>query len=349
MIKKLILTAFILFQFFGFSQQDYYNDVDLTKSGIALKEELATKITATHTNFLSYTPDIWEASKTTDVNPDNSNEVLLIYGYSSSGITGRTREVNNNGGDNGEWNREHVYPRSLGDPNLGSSGPGADAHHLRPCDVQYNSQRNSKKFAEGSGNSGNVSGGWYPGDEWKGDVARIIMYMYLRYGDRCLPTTVGVGNATFTPDNMIDLFLKWNTEDPVSEIEEIRNNYHGDTSNMYAQGNRNPFIDNPNLATQIWGGSVAENRWTTVSIDKMYFSRNIKIYPNPSLQGKINIVASENISEIKVFSISGREVFFRKNPVFKNQKLTINNLKEGIYLFKISNDTKFIIKKLVAK
>ena len=64
--------------------------------------------------------------------------------------------------------------------------------------------------------------------------------------------------------NMIDLLLEWNAEDPVSTYEDNRNTYLSNTSNTYGQGNRNPFIDNPNLATQIWGGAVAEDRWNTV-------------------------------------------------------------------------------------
>jgi len=60
---------------------DYYSDINLSLTGANLKAALATKITNTHTNNLSYTPGIWEASKITDINPDNSNEVLLIYGY----------------------------------------------------------------------------------------------------------------------------------------------------------------------------------------------------------------------------------------------------------------------------
>ncbi len=79
-----------------------------------------------------------------------------------------------------------VYPKAKGTPNLGTSGPGADGHHLRPSDVAFNSDRGSTKFSNGTGNAGNQNNGWYPGDEWKGDVARIMMYMYLRYGDQCL-------------------------------------------------------------------------------------------------------------------------------------------------------------------
>ncbi|TCP25098.1 putative secreted protein (Por secretion system target) [Tenacibaculum skagerrakense] len=239
----------------------YYNDVNLSLTGTDLKNELATKIINTHTNSLSYS-NIWDASKITDVNPSNSSEVLLIYGYSASGITSRTRDINNNGGSNGQWNREHVFANSLANPDLDASGtsgpPYADAHNLRPCDVQTNSTRSNQLFADGTGNAGSVTGGWYPGDEWKGDVARIAMYMYLRYGNQCLPTYLGVGSSVGTPDDMIDLFLDWNAEDPVSDFEKQRNTYH-DSAGTYAQGNRNPFIDNPAFATEIWGGPQAED------------------------------------------------------------------------------------------
>jgi endonuclease I/chitodextrinase len=227
---------------------------------MTLKENLATKTINAHTNLLVYTPGVWEALKVTDLNPENSAEVLLIYGYSASGTTARTLNKNYNGGGQGDWNREHTYPKSLGNPNLGSTGPGADSHHLRPSDVSYNSQRGNLKFVDGSGNSGSVSGGWYPGDEWKGDIARMMMYMYLRYGDQCKPNVVGIGSTSATPDDMIDLFLEWNVEDPVSDFERQRNTYH-DSQQTYAQGNRNPFIDNAYLATRIWGGAAAEDSW----------------------------------------------------------------------------------------
>jgi Endonuclease I len=261
-MQKIVLFISILYYGLLPAQETYYKDIDFSKSGMALKDNLATLIISTHTNFLSYTPGIWQASKNTDINPDNNAEVLLIYGYSKSGKTARTRGINLNGGNSRtDWNREHTYPKSLGNPNLGKQDAGADAHHLRPADVRYNSTRGNKKFAAGSGNSGKVFKGWYPGDEWRGDIARMIMYMYLRYGNQCLPSAVGVGSSKNTPDAMIDLFLKWNAEDPVSSIEKARNAYHANTNNTYAQGNRNPFIDNPYLATKIWGGPAAEDTW----------------------------------------------------------------------------------------
>ncbi|QTE23002.1 endonuclease [Polaribacter cellanae] len=266
MIRKIIpLFAFLLFASSIFSQESYYSDVNLKLTGISLKEELATKIISTHTQFLFY-DQIWDASKITDVNPENNTQVLLIYGYENgtdSDVTNdRVREIDKNGGAPGEWNREHVFSRSLGVPNLGTSGPGSDAHHLRPADAQRNSSRNNRKFTAGNGNSAaQANTGWYPGDEWKGDVARMVMYLYVRYGNRCLPTNVGFGDNLATPDDMIDLFLQWNVEDPVSDFERQRNIYHENTSNQNAQGNRNPFIDNPILATRIWGGAKAEDTW----------------------------------------------------------------------------------------
>jgi endonuclease I len=264
-MKKQLFFTLLLLSFLSYAQiPAYYNDVNLNLDGISLKNELATKVINTHVNYLSYS-EIWYASRITDLDPnDSSNQnVLLVYGYNDNDgnyRTDRTRSKYANGGNNGtDWNREHVYAKSLGTPNLGTSGPGSDAHHLRPCDATWNSTRSSKKFAPGSGTSGSVSGGWYPGDEWKGDVARMMMYMYIRYGNQCKPTNVGVGSANATPDYMIDLFLQWNAEDPVSQIEINRNNYHGNSANTYAQGNRNPFIDNPAFATQIWGGPQAED------------------------------------------------------------------------------------------
>ena len=272
MKKQLLFLSISLYSIFIVAQQSYYDDVNLNLTGISLKEALATKITTTHTNNLSYTPGIWNAVMVTDMNPLDNNEVLLIYGFEngldSNSSNDRERNINDNCTSNsciGLWNREHVYPNSLATPDLDQDGtygpPYADAHNLRPCDSQRNSSRGNKKFIEGTGNSGAIGSGWYPGDEWKGDVARMIMYMYLRYGDRTLPSNVGIGSNSDTPDDMIDLFLQWNADDPVSTIENQRNQYHENTSNSDAQGNRNPFIDNPILATRIWGGPEAEDIW----------------------------------------------------------------------------------------
>ena len=194
----------------------------------------------------------------------------MVYGWAEGSggdaTKDRSRGKFQNGNGPGLWNREHVFPRSRAVPVLTVQlpGPGTDFHNLRPCDVETNTLRSNLKFVAGSGNSGIVGEGWYPGDEWKGDVARMVMYMYLRYNGngssveqtRCLPTATAMGSTTSIDPNMVEVLLQWNAEDPVSDIELARN----DLSEIH-QSNRNPFIDNPVLATLIWGGPEAEDTW----------------------------------------------------------------------------------------
>jgi len=354
---KHIYFLFLLITALGFAQltppanlQSYYSGVDFNKTGINLKDDLSTVTISKHTNFLSYS-NVWESSKVTDEDPNNNANVLLIYGYNDSGnITeARSRNKDLNGGNNGDWNREHVYAKSLGTPDLGTSGPGSDGQMLRPSDVQRNGQRANLKFATGTGNSKTVNSGsyWYPGDEWKGDVARIAMYMYLRYGSQCLPSNLGVGSSASTPDDMIDLFLQWNIDDPVSIIEDNRNTYHGNTFNTYAQGNRNPFIDNPYLATVIWGGSPAQNRWSALSTNNFSID-NFSIYPNPTNGDVLNIsntTASTNLS-VEIFNILGKSVL--KQKLLNNSKnINISQLNKGMYLVKLISDTCSATKKFI--
>ena len=250
---KLKLSFFAgIVSLFAFAQSapSYYSGVNFSKTGNALKSELATLITSTHTNTISYS-ELQTLMKTSDVDPQNPANLLLIYGSQSSGIHQRSRPVG------GSWNREHVYAKSKGTPNLGTSGPGADGHHLRPADNTLNSTRGSLLFDDGTGATAYKTsrGGWFPGDEWKGDVARILMYMYVRYNSRCLPLNITMNPSTYSSD-FPDILLKWNIEDPVSDFEKQRNSVVAQT-----QGNRNPFIDNAYLATVIWGGPAAQNTW----------------------------------------------------------------------------------------
>lgn len=366
-IITLFYISFIVAQS-GAPATPYYDGSNWTLIGTGLKDALSTKIISTHTNLLSYTPGIWEASKITDLDPNNSNNVLLIYGWENGTDTNvtndRSRDKTLNGGNVGNWNREHVYAKSLGTPTLldggtanNSSGPfsssssdaGEDAHHLRPADVQWNSTRGNLKYATGSGNSGNVVGGWYPGDEWKGDVARMVMYMYLRYGTQCLPINVGTGTSPSSDSNMINLFLQWNAEDPVSPFEDARNTYHGNIANTYAQGNRNPFIDNPYLATLIWGGVVAENRWPSLILSTPTFDlfAAISVYPNPTNNHKINIQTDIVLDEIDLININGQLMQVIKKPSLENQTYTLDNLPQGYYFLKITSDNKSVTKPII--
>tara|TARA_R110000751_G_scaffold273237_1_gene373970 strand:+ start:104 stop:1189 length:1086 start_codon:yes stop_codon:yes gene_type:complete len=353
-----ILFAFITS--FAFAQltppadlQSYYG-TEITTTGLTLKSELIDLTIDHHINFLSYS-QVWQSSRITDEDPENTDNVILLYGYNNTDgnvTTDRSRDKFDNGGSVGDWNREHVYPKSLGNPNLGTSGPGSDAQMLRPTDVQRNGARGSQRFADKSsgqylnGESGDVNSGWYPGDEWKGDCARIIMYMYLHYGERCLPSVVGIGSSASTPDDMIDLFLEWNAEDPVSAIEIARNDFHGDLSNgNLAQGNRNPFIDNPYLATVIWGGPTAEDRWENLSVNDFEITQTVKMFPNPANGNEVTIVSNYELSA-EVYDLLGKKVKIQ-NITTNQKKLNISGLAKGVYVVRLNSKNGSITKKLI--
>ena len=345
-MKKLIGLYFFLWVSVVIGQiPSYYNGVNLTLTGMALKSELSQKIINTHTTNLMYN-DLWAILQLTDVDPNDNNDVLLVYGYNdgdSNPTTDRTRLKTNFGGNNGEWNREHTYAKSLGTPDLGTSGPGSDAHHIRCSDVQMNNNRGSRKFASGSGNAGAVGANWYPGNEWKGDVARMMMYMYLRYPAQCKPNNVGVGSSVGVDPSMITLFLQWNAEDTVSTYETNRNNL----LESY-QGNRNPFIDNPYLATVIWGGQIAQDKWNMTSVTEQVSQNKFNIYPNPT-NGEFNISYSysDDVDLITIYNIEGKQVKSIENPKLENSEYTIDDLTKGFYIIKTIVDQETITRKLI--
>ncbi|MDO9038014.1 MAG: endonuclease, partial [Lutibacter sp.] len=277
-MKKLLINLLLLLfvvPFYG-QIQSYYTGLDLTKTGNDLFLELSTRLAATHTGipYTSSSIDVWDACILSNQDPEISANVLLIYGYSDDDgnpSTDRTRNKSlqdTGSGASNVWNREHIFAQSLAFPALSTSepGPGTDVYNLHASDRDRNELRSNRAFTTGSGVASYVAsnGGWYPGDEWKGDIARSVMYMYLRYhGDgskisetKCLPINVGIGTTLSVDANMIALFLEWNAEDQVSSFEANKNE-----ALAGIQNNRNPFIDNPYLATVIWGGLTAEDKW----------------------------------------------------------------------------------------
>lgn len=333
MNKRILLL--LLLPYYCLAQMPaYYNSINFSQTGNNLKDQLSQLITTTHTHKLVYTPEVWDALEQSDLVPGNTQNVFLIYGYNDNDTdddNDRTRSKNltcHSESCDGKWVREHVFPRSLGNPNLGFEGPGSDAHHLRAIDYDMNNDRGNRRFADGSGNAALLTGGYfYPGDEWKGDIARMMMYMYVRYKSQCNATFVGSGSTTYNVD-MPNIFLEWNKEDPVSQYEKNRNSI---LQNM--QGNRNPFIDNPYLATLIWGGPAAENTWSNLSSQD--FSLNtIAVYPTLTT-GEIHI---ENTTADKyiytVYNSLGQQV----KATISDNTVNITGNTSGLYFLIISND-----------
>ncbi|PRS81130.1 MULTISPECIES: endonuclease I family protein [unclassified Bacillus (in: firmicutes)] len=229
------------------SQIDSYYQTANGKSGPALKKALHD-IIDDHKQ-LSYS-QVWDALKKTDEDPKNPSNVLLLY-------SGVSRSKQANGGNVGQWNREHVWAKSHG--NFGTSqGPGTDLHHLRATDVQTNSTRGNLDFDLGGNEYKGAPGNFYDSDSFephsrvKGDVARMLFYMAVRYeGDDRFPDLElndKVNNGSAPLHGKMSVLLKWHKQDPVDQIERNRNEIIYETY----QNNRNPFIDHPEWASAIW-------------------------------------------------------------------------------------------------
>ncbi|MCC1483548.1 endonuclease [Winogradskyella immobilis] len=339
-----------------FAQQPYYsngqNNVDFSLTGQALYDALQLKIDNNIITTYTY-GDIRDDFKIMELDPADVTDtnVLLTYGFvnntscSGSSITDRRiRDKDNFGGDNCDYNREHVFARSnanpgMGDVNNSSTGIAADPQNLRATDVRRNGDRGNKLFAAGSGNSGDVgSGNWYPGDEWRGDVARIMMYMYVRYGDRCLPSLNAVGNTQGSTD-MLQILLQWNADDPVSEVEDNRNNRL-----EIVYGNRNPFIDNPFLATAIWGGVPAEDRFGTLSTDLDSLTE-FGIYPNPTTSNITLRLNKPQSTKVEVYDILGKKVL--QENIDRTKIINTSQLRSGVYILRLTQGNNTTSRKLV--
>lgn len=209
--------------------KSYYKEIDFTKTGKALYDDLAVLTISKHTHFLTYKQRHKYLYKC-DASLTHPENVVLVY-------TGEERFWKEyEGNKNYEpttFNTEHIYPRSKI-----VTEAVTDLHHLRVCDKKVNTRRSNHPFTEGKGAAKLHHKAWYPGDEWKGDVARMIFYLNLRYNEE-INEDISTGG--------LDLLLKWNEEDPVSDFERQRNNVIEG-----AQGNRNPFIDFPQLARTVF-------------------------------------------------------------------------------------------------
>lgn len=218
--------------------KEYYKELAITTDADLNFDFVANHTQNNHTTILSY-GDRHDFLYNADADLSNQDNVILMYTGESRYYKEYTSGTNPYSPQT--FNTEHIFPQSK----LNSEDAVTDLHHLRAADAEINSLRSNFPYVDGSGTYKLVGENeWFPGDEWKGDVARMVLYLNVRYGEE------------FVKVGSLDLFLKWNKEDPVSDFEIQRNNV------IYAaQGNRNIFIDNPYIATLIWGGAAAENKW----------------------------------------------------------------------------------------
>ncbi|MEQ8765785.1 MAG: endonuclease [Planctomycetota bacterium] len=265
----------------------YYDSVD-DSNPTTLRATLH-QVIDDHTRF-PYTSggtDTWDILELADEDPSNASRILDIY---------KNATFTKAGGGNPNYNREHLWPSSYGFPiDDGQNYPYTDCHILRLCFDDYNTARSNRPFRICDGNcteeptdfnDGRGGGsGTYPGNSnwvrgfgeagtwevWngrRGDVARAMFYMDLRYEG-------GTHNGTGAPEpnliltdngsliqadvnnnksvaymGLLAVLLQWHAEDPVDQRERDRNDIV-----FGFQGNRNPFVDHPEWVDCLFSGN----------------------------------------------------------------------------------------------
>lgn len=195
--------------------------------------------------------ELWSAVAYTDEDLTKPGHVRLLY-------SGWVLPADDHGVGKDQWNREHVWAKSRGDFGT-KKGAGTDLHHVRAEDVTVNSSRNNLGFDEGGTedlDDGRPTGNRMDGDSWeprdavKGDVARMMLYMDLRYEPKDgldLQLVEEVENGKEPLHGRRSTLLKWHRDDPVDDVERRRNDRIHER-----QGNRNPFIDKPELVKLLY-------------------------------------------------------------------------------------------------
>ncbi|HSG68167.1 MAG TPA: endonuclease [Bacteroidales bacterium] len=263
-----------------------------------------------------------------DEDPQNPDNVILLY-------TGRSQAKNTFGGLPDQWNREHVWAKSHG--GFDNDPPcGTDAHMIRPTDVSVNADRGNKDFDEGGQQHSEATGcyytayTWEPRDEVKGDVARMILYMDVRYeGDNGEPdlTVVDAVNTAPAPEHgRLSTLLDWHEEDPPDAFEINRNNVV-----YYYQGNRNPFIDHPEFVYDIWGASAG--------VKEVHTAPQFSLYPNPAAD-HLHVVINnkqEGSFMIEIYDIRGNS---RVVEQASGAGLIVesNELQPGLYFIRVRDE-----------
>ena len=345
-MKKSVLILLVCLHFTVFAQPPGYYLSAAGLNGQPLRIALCG-IIRSHTT-LSYTPGLWDAYYTTDKKPDG--KLWDIYSDVPGGTpayeytlgTGQC-SGSSPSGENGCYNREHTWPQSK----FGSAVPmQTDLFIVYPTDYFVNNRRGdfpygevgtaTQTFTNGSRICNNVYSGapsgscFEPIDSFKGDIARNYFYISTCYRndsaafiDWEMATQVNLAPWT------VQMLLEWHHNDPVSKKEIDRNNA------VYAlQGNRNPFIDNPEYADCIWG---AGNCTVTAVRPAEKVGHQMSVSPNPA--GRVvTITVPQNTANspcsLAIYDMSGRLVyrFGPAVPATGAIDLNVENWSKGIYL-----------------
>jgi len=279
-MNKFLFSILLSFLFLGSFAQipaGYY-DAAIGKTGYELKSALHTIITNGH-NDKGYTA-LYTGYVTGDTDPEDG----FVWDMYSENPTGADpynfshgqAQCGNYSNEGDCYNREHLMPQSVFNE---ASPMRNDFFHVVPSDGKVNGIRSNYPFGEvgnasttslngsqlGSCSSPGYSGTVFePIDEFKGDIARALLYFGTRYETQVDSWSHemlnGTENQVFS-SWFLAVLLKWNAQDPVSTKETVRNN-----AGYTFQGNRNPFVDHPEWVECIWNNNCSGLSFTSTAI-----------------------------------------------------------------------------------
>lgn len=337
-----IFKIFIVFAATVFSANatipnGYYDDCENKQGGRTLLKALYQTI-SDH-DVVSY-KGLWSVYLTSDI--DENGKIWDMY--STKRWTPEKEQCGNYSRVGDCYNREHSMPKSWFDD---ESPMVSDAFHIYPTDGKVNGQRSNYPYGECANgttlpSNGNVKAlgklgtSTFPGysgtvfepvDEYKGDFARTYFYMAACYNDR-----ISGWNSDMLAKNnypcyttwAVNLLLKWHRQDPVSDKELKRNDA------VYAhQGNRNPFIDHPELVEYIWGNKTSEH-WTQnkedVSVITDANSQDVQIR---TVNGSVEVASGDKSVTLTIAGVDGMVWF--NGSITDVQQFDLPN---GIYIFR---------------
>jgi alpha-tubulin suppressor-like RCC1 family protein/endonuclease I len=239
----------------------YYSAAD-GLTGPALAAALHTIITSGGSTLLPYdstsSTDTLTAIKSLFEDPADATKIKLTYSGDSVLKTASS------------WGREHLWPSSRGVPNTDNSY--LDLFNIRPVYSSLTSARGAKFYdnsdlsdalyqapaaALAAADTSKDTDSWQPSADERGDIARALFYMDVRYnGGDGSSTDLSLDNVIVNGSTMavISTLLQWSHADPVSDEERRRN------ATIYSlyQHNRNPFVDNPEYVDAVFGDMVTE-------------------------------------------------------------------------------------------
>lgn len=284
----------------------YYNSVN-PSTPATLRSTLHAVIDD-HTRFpyTASTTDTWDILERADQHPTITTQILDVY---------KNASYTKSGGGNTNYDREHSWPKSYGFPLEPNSYPHTDCHHLFLCTISWNGARGNKPYDNGTGSwtewttlanagQGGGSGGFPGNSNWtesssslgawqtwsarKGDVARALMYMDVRYEGgvhgitglaepdlrltddlNLIASSTTSTNSSLAYMGKLSVLLQWHAQDPVDNKEIARNNV------VYSyQGNRNPFIDHPEWVACLFSAQCGVKADHDLWINEIHYDNN---------------------------------------------------------------------------